>query len=192
MKRLFVPLIALGLMSPLGIAQAEPYTSYSYNDLYAKPHHSGYNDYIKMSMGTYTSDLDKKAATIGFGWQRSLPSGFGYGVNVNHSLSSSITEGDSGDMDLRYLSVAPYLNGEIGLFQLDSMSRVKAFARVGASIIKPEGTYADAIYDDIEYGAYYGAGVSIPFAHYGDFEVGVSVQDPIDVVEFQGAVRFLF
>lgn len=193
MKRLLTPLVAISLLAPFSAANAESYTRLSYGDLYATPQHSGVDDYLKLSMGTYSSDLDNKAATIGFGWQRSLPSGFGFGVNVNHSLSSSVTENEASDnLELRYISVAPYVNGEIDLLQIDPMTTLKGYARAGASVIKPEGNYAELLYDDIEYGAYYGAGFIVPFAKYGDFDLGVSVQDAIDIVEIQGSVRFVF
>lgn len=193
MKRFLAPLLAVGLIAPMSAANAESYTRLSYDDLYATPHHSGVNDYLRIGLGTYGTDLDKKAATLGFGWQRSLPSGFGFGVNVNHSLSSSITEIDeTTNEDMRYLSVAPYLSGEIGLFQMDPMTTLKGYARVGGSVLKTEGSYAESVYDEIELGAYYGVGVTIPFAKYGDFDLGVSFHDAVSITELQGSVRFLF
>lgn len=193
MKRLLTAMVSTGLLVSASAVNAESYTRLSYDDVYKTPYHSGVNDYIKLSMGAYGTDLDKKAATLGFGWQRNLPSGFGFGVNINHSLSSSLTEvTSSSNLDMRYVSLAPYLNGEITLLRLDSATALKGYARLGASVVKSEGAYPEAVFEELEYGAYYGAGVVIPFSKYGNFEFGMSAHDAVSITEIQGTVQFLF
>lgn len=189
-KHILSAILMAGLSAP---ALAENYSYYSYDDLYKTPAQSGHEEYLSMSLGSFTSDLDKKAAMISFGYQKNYASGLGYGVSLDHSLSSSITESDTaGDTELRYVALSPYISQEFNLIRMDRYKAMKGYVRVGGSVVKPEGNYAEANYDDYEMGVYYGAGILIPYADYASFALGIHRQEAIDVTDIKAGIRFSF
>lgn len=192
MKRILSSILAVGCITSASIAHADNYNRYSYQDVYSVPAHSGVNDYIYMGFGSFNTDLEEKAALISFAFQRNLPSGIGYGVNLSHSLTSSVTEADSGDLDMRYIALSPYINTEFNLLRIDEQTTLRGYLKLGASAVKTEGNYSEAVFNDYEYGAYYGAGLTMPFSQYADWHLGVNVQDAVDTLEVQGGLRFLF
>lgn len=180
-----------------GTAAADHSSSRDFEGYYS-PSFSSTKDYWTFDFGASSSDLDAKGAVIKAGYHRQYSEqlfGLGVGGSVSTSLTSMRTEGAAPggeDLTLRYTALTGYVSSRIPLIALEGYRKVSLEARLGGSGLKSSGTAAELLYDEYDFGAYYGA--SLIYSPLKDFQLTVSydMHDAFDVSDISAGFRVQF